>query len=204
MSTDYDTAPRLSLISASMASAGLGLVPGSGSTISLRHHSGMLITPAVIPAQGMTADDVVYVHDRGVIDGTMTPGLDRRVHLAVLHARLDIASVVRLQTPAATAIACLRHSLPVFHYMVAVAVGGRMRCAPFAPPGSATLGEHAVAGLGGRQACLLANNGLLVVGSTPGDALRLGIEVEALCDQYLRARALAEPVVLTSEDLSMS
>ncbi len=196
MTTSYDTAPRLALISASLATAEMGIVRRTGSSISFRHHEGMLVTPAVIPPTGMTPDDIAYVHDDGVADGRLLPADDWPFHLDLFHRLPKIEVVARLQLPSATALACLRRPLPRFHYLVDEVIGGEMACTDLAPAGSTDLARLAALALKGRRACLLANNGLVVVADAPADAIETAAEIDALCDQYLRALAVGEPVVL--------
>jgi len=202
MSTAYDTAPRLALISALLGTAERGLEPGSGSSLSTRHHEGMLITPTVAPANGMTADDIAYVHDDGLADGKLLPADDWRVHLAILQARPDIQTVVRLRTPAATALASLRRPLPVVHHLVKTLAGGEIACARFAPSGTMALANNTVAALTDRWACLQANNALIVGAESPAHAVKRSLQIELLCDQYLRACSVGEPVVLAANELS--
>ena len=49
-------------------------------------------------------------------------------------------------------IACLREDIPPFHYMIAVAGGDSIRCAPYALFGTGELSRHAVDALDGRKA----------------------------------------------------
>ena len=196
MNTTYDTSAHLSLISASLTSQGFGIVRESGSSISNRHPEGMLITPAVIPSKGMTADDIVHVDGGGVVDGRFLPASDWRVHLAVYAARPDVNAVARLQSPAATALSSLRQPLPVFHHMVVTACGGAVRCAPYALARTDELATGVVAAMSGRRCCLMANNGLLVAAEDTSTVMQLAAEIEALCDQYLRACSAGDPVLL--------
>lgn len=202
MSTAYDTAPRLALISALMGAADEGLHPSSGSSMSTRHHDGMLITPAVVPDNGMTADDVVFVRDDGAVDGELVPTEDWRIHLALLQARPDLHAIVRMRTPAATALATLRRPLPTFHQLVATLAGGEIACARFAPDGTLALADNTVRAMEGRKACFQANNSLVVGADSPADGVNLARQIELLCDQYLRACAVGEPVVLAPNELN--
>ena len=88
---------------------------------------------------------------------------------------------------------------PLFHYMVAVAGGDSIRCAPYATFGTQALSDHAVAALEGRQACLLANHGMIALGKTLGEALALAQEVETLASQYWKALQLGEPSILSRQ-----
>lgn len=202
MSTAYDTSPRLALISALISTSDRRVPNGDTASISTRHHEGMLITPAVAPDNGMTADDISYVHDDGVADGKLVPAADWRVHLALLADRPDFHTVIRLHSPAATALAMLRRPLPVVHQAVQTLAGGEVACARFAPSGTQALAQNAVEAIRGRAACLLANNGLLVGGDSPAEAVRVARQLELMCDQYLRACSVGEPVVLAPNELN--
>src|SRR4029077_11396915 len=102
-----------------------------------------------------------------------------------------------------TSLACLRRGIPAFHYMVAVAGGDDIRCAPYATFGTQALSDHAVAALEGRLACLLANHGMIAVGASLATALALAVEVETLAEMYWRARQLGEPVVLPAFEMAI-
>ncbi|MFM9013915.1 MAG: class II aldolase/adducin family protein, partial [Gemmatimonadota bacterium] len=92
--------------------------------------------------------------------------------------------------------------IPAFHYMVAVAGGDDIRCAPYATFGTAALSAHAVAALEGRTACLLAHHGILTLGVTPEAALATAVELEALAQMYVQARAAGTPAVLDAEEMA--
>lgn len=202
MTTAYDTSPRLALISALLSTADTPAAPADTASISSRHHEGILITPAVLPDNGMTADDIAYVHDDGEADGKLLPADDWRVHLALLKARPDLHTILRLHTPAATALAMLRRPLPVVHQAVQNLAGGEIACARFAPSGTLALAQNAVEAMQRRSACLLASSGLIVGADTPADAVRAGRQLELVCDQYLRARAVGDPIILAANELS--
>ena len=102
----------------------------------------------------------------------------------------------------ATTIACLREDLPAVHYMIALAGGDRIRCSGYAPFGSAELSAAAVEALGDRQACLLANHGLVTVGGDLELALRIALEVETVAEYWWRARAIGQPVLLTPAEIA--
>jgi L-fuculose-phosphate aldolase len=48
-----------------------------------------------------------------------------------------------------------------------------------------------------RDACLMANHGLVAAGATLGRALKVVQEIESLCEVYLKALAVGEPTLLT-------
>jgi L-fuculose-phosphate aldolase len=60
-----------------------------------------------------------------------------------------------------------------------------------------------VAALEGRKACLLANHGLIVVGTDLADALKRAVEVETLAAMYWRALQVGEPVLLSAAEMAV-
>ena len=100
-----------------------------------------------------------------------------------------------------TTISCLRRAIPAIHYMVVLAGSDAIPCAEYATFGSARLALNAVTALRGGNACLLANHGLVALGSSLPAALRLAAEVETLASQYWHAAQLGEPVVLDAREL---
>ena len=93
--------------------------------------------------------------------------------------------------------------MPAFHYMVAVAGGRDIRCAPYATFGTQKLSDHALKALAGRKACLLANHGMIATGPSLQKALALAVEVEALCEQYWRALQVGKPKILPPEEMNV-
>ena len=53
----------------------------------------------------------------------------------------------------------------------------------------------------GRKACLLANHGMIAVGSSLQGALALAVEVEALAEQYWRALQIGPPNLLSEAEM---
>ena len=87
--------------------------------------------------------------------------------------------------------------------MVAVAGGKDIRCAPYATFGTQELSDSALEALSGRQACLLANHGMIAIAGVLNDALALAVEVEALAEQYWRALQIGEPNLLSDSEMSI-
>jgi L-fuculose-phosphate aldolase len=123
------------------------------------------------------------------------------MHAAIYAAHPDAAAIVHCHSRHATALACCGRGIPAFHYMVAVAGGEDVRCAPYALFGSEELARHAVSALEGRRACLLGNHGQIATGRSLESALSLAIEVEELAAQYLLALSAGGPRHLDDEQM---
>ena len=113
---------------------------------------------------------------------------------------VGIGAVIHVHSPWATTLACLeqvqREGVPAFHYMIAVAGGDSIPCAPYEPFGSARLSAATLAVMRDRRACLLANHGMLAAGPTLRASLELALHVEWLCRVYAQALNCGAPVLL--------
>src|SRR5207237_2102650 len=110
--------------------------------------------------------DIPLMEFSGRWYGRRRPSSEWRFHRDILKARPDANAIVHTHSKHATALACTGRGIPAFHYVVAVAGGADIRCASYATFGTQELSDHAVAALEGRNACLLANHGLIALGAT--------------------------------------
>jgi L-fuculose-phosphate aldolase len=145
---------------------------------------------------------MVLLAANGEVVGAGRPSSEWRFHRDILISRPDVHAIVHVHSPFATTLACLGLEVPPFHYMLAAAGGATIRCAPYALFGTQELSDHALAALQDRRACLLANHGMIAVGRDLDHALALCVEVESLCEQYWRARQIAEPRHLSDAQMA--
>ncbi len=198
-----DARLRRALIDTCLAMNASGVNQGTSGNASARlDQRRFLITPSGRPYDAMKPVDLPVMALDGGWSGEFRPSTEWRFHRDIFAERPDVGAIVHAHSPFATALACLRLDVPPFHYMVAVAGGDTIRCAPYATFGTQALSDHALAALEGRKACLLANHGLIATGATPQRALALAIEIETLCGMYLRARAVAEPTRLSADEMA--
>jgi L-fuculose-phosphate aldolase len=176
----------------------LGLNRGTSGNLSARFGEGMLITPSGMGAEGLSEDDIVFVHMDGTARGRWQPSSEWLFHRDILAQRADAGAIVHTHSIAATALACLRKDIPPFHYMIALMGGDNIRCAKYATFGTRELSDNALIALHGRKACLLSNHGMIAVGKDLEDAFRITVEVETLSEMYLRTLQAGEPVLLTA------
>lgn len=197
---------REALLRASLKLSELGLNRGTSGNASIRTvneegQPGFLITPTGMAVEDMCVDDMVWMDFWGDFIGERKPSSEWRFHLDILQNKPDMNAVVHTHSMFATTLSTLRKGIPAFHYMVAVAGGEDIRCAPYALFGSQTLSDHALAALSNRQACLLANHGMIAIGESLEKALAMALEVETLAQQYLHALQVGEPHLLSHEEM---
>ena len=181
----------------------LGMNRGSTGNVSARLGQGMLITPTGMGADGLTPQDLVWVGFDGMVQGDWQPSSEWHFHQAAYLARPDLQAVVHTHSTHAAALACLRRPLPAFHYMVALAGGDSVPLVPYFTFGTQALSDAVAHALQDRDACLLANHGLVAAGATVAQAMKVVQEIESLCEVYLKALAVGEPVLLGAEEMAV-
>jgi L-fuculose-phosphate aldolase len=201
MSTTSDRDKRQSIIDACLRMNQLGINQGTSGNISLRHHEGMLITPTSVPYEAIRPEQIVYMGLDGSFDPAQRPSSEWRFHLDILRARPEVNAVVHAHPPYSTMLAIMGLEIPPVHYMIAVAGGDTIRCAPYATFGTQELSHHAVAALEGRFACLLEHHGMIAIGPSLAKAMWLAVEVEALARQYHGCLQIGTPRLLPKEEI---
>lgn len=199
------SAERQAVIDACLAMNRAGINQGSSGNASLRvGPDALLITPSGMAYDRMTPADIVVMQ----LDGSWTaaagrrPSSEWRFHRDILAARPDVDAVLHAHSTFATALAAHEKAIPPFHYMVALAGGHDVRCAPYATFGTQELSDNALKALKDRKACLLGHHGMIALGKTLETALSLAVEVETLARQYVHALALGEPPLLSGDEIA--
>jgi L-fuculose-phosphate aldolase len=204
--TEQELREQLVTVARRMQASGIN--QGTSGNLSARLPGGMLITPSSLPYELMQPSDLVALDLAGQPLHPIEPGRPQRqpssewrLHADVLANRPEVQAVLHCHSIHATALACHGRGIPPFHYMIAVAGGHDIRCAPYATFGTQELSNDVVEALQGRLACLMAQHGQVVVGPTLERALALAVEVETLARIYLQALAIGEPPLLSAEQM---
>lgn len=201
--TMLDETAAAAVVSIAKAMDEAGLAPNKSGNVSCRDGDGFLITPSGVPYRDLVPADVARLDATGdVRAASRRPSSEWRMHTAIYRRRTDVQAIVHTHSPNATALACAHRGLPAFHYMIALA-GGDVRCAPYATFGSDELAAHAVTGLEGRRATLLANHGVVAVGASLSAALAVAVEIENMSRQFLALLAAGlEPRILDEAEMA--
>jgi L-fuculose-phosphate aldolase len=195
---------RDTVVLTAMTMAAMGLSPGRSGNVSMRFGDGMLITPTGLPYEDLRSEDVVKVDASGrAAPGSLKPSSEWHFHLAAYQARPDRHAVVHTHSTHATVLACAHKPIPAFHYMVAVAGGADIPLVPYATFGTPELARHVAAGLANRDACLMANHGMIAVAGNLAAALELADEVETLAEQYIKVLTLGPAHILSAAEMAV-
>lgn len=179
-----------------------GLTYGTSGNVSiLRDEWRFFVSPTGMAYEELEPADVPLMDLDGRWFGRRRPSSEWRFHRDIYDARDDVGAIVHTHSRHAGALACTGRGIPAFHYMVAVAGGIDIRCAPYHTFGTQELSDAAITALEGRRACLLANHGVIAVGVDLPAALALAGEVEYLAGQYAEALALGGVRILDEAEM---
>ncbi len=177
------------------------LVVGTSGNISVRAGDLVAVTPSGIDYADLGPESITVVDLAGRrVDGDLTPTSEVPLHLA-LYREAGAGSVVHTHAPHATAVSTLVTEVPPIHYVVAM-LGGAVRVADYATFGTPELARNALAALGDRSACLLANHGAVTIGGNLAAAYERALQLEWLCQVWLAARSAGEPTLLPAAELA--
>jgi L-fuculose-phosphate aldolase len=174
------------------------LVVGTAGNLSLRLKDPggrelLAITPSGRAYDSLKVDDIVVVDFAGQkVEGELKASIETPMHIEVLKARKKMNAVVHAHPPFCSAVAVARMDIPPLIDEQVILIGGEIKVADYALPGTPELAKSAVAGLGPRNAVILANHGVLAVGRDMREALTFCELAEELAKIYISAQSLGK------------
>ena len=189
---------RQEIVDKSLQAFREGLFSGTSGNMSCRiAPDEMLVTPTSVRYDVLRARDIVRMKlDGTVLEGEMQPSSEWRMHAAVYEAYGETNAVFHTHSPYATAFAVVRQSIPTVLIESRVFLGGDIRCADYAAPGTKKVGVNAVPALKDRGGCTLANHGVLAVGKDLAQAYLRAEYIEDVAKIYTYAKSIGTPVAL--------
>ncbi|HET58832.1 MAG TPA: fuculose phosphate aldolase [Chloroflexi bacterium] len=181
------------------------LTTGSGGNISIynREEGLIAISPGSMDYFKINPEDIMVVSPQGaVVEGKNKPSSEMQFHLALFQQRMDVNAVIHSHSVYATAMACLRKPIPPLHYLVGL-IGDCVPVIEYATFGTGELAENIAKGIGTYNAALLANHGVVSVGSDIDLCFIIAEHVELLAQMYLFASAAGSPVLLPAEEMTV-
>ena len=197
------TTARQALVRYGRLMAAKRLTSGSGGNLSVIDRSAqqVAITPSGMDYHEITTDDIVVCDSKGkIVAGHRKPSTELDFHLALYALRENINAVVHTHSVFATTLSCLRREIPAVHYLVGYA-GAKVPLAPYATVGSAALARAVTSAIGDSNAALLANHGLVAVGTNLASAFTVAEEIEFVAQVYYQTLLAGEPQILSPEQM---
>lgn len=157
----------------------------------------MVITPSSYDYSIMEEKDIVVIDlDGNVIEGIHRPSSEWKMHAEIYKGVPEVKAIVHTHSPYATSFAVNHMEIPVILIEMIPFIKGSIEVSPFAAQGSPEVGINAVPILKNKNACLMANHGVVAVGTDIDKAYINAVYVEDSAKIYHMALSVGKPVVL--------
>lgn len=174
----------------------------SEGNISVRTEQGFFISPSALSPNKIKAKDIVFIDQKGNINGSLKPSSEWKMHLLIYKKKQDINAIVHSHSVWASALSCIRERIPAFHYMVAEFGGDDILCAKYALFGSNKIAENVLDALKNRKGCLMENHGQITIGKTFEEAISLCESLEKISKQYSICKILGDCKLLKNHEMN--
>lgn len=181
-----------------------GLVLGSGGNLSARLPGSdeFVVTGAGTWLDALDADDFTRMTLAGdVVDGTVKPSSEWKMHQRTYQARPDVNAVVHLHPQYAVLIDALGHTIRLFtldHISYVKSVG----VIPFFPNGSDELADNAAQATIDHDCVILSYHGCSAVGGDVAMAYRRAMNLEEAATATYRSLLLGDTTTAFPAELS--
>ncbi|MDO4268405.1 MAG: class II aldolase/adducin family protein [Eubacteriales bacterium] len=157
----------------------------------------MAITPSSYDYSIMEEKDIVVIDLEGNIkEGCHRPSSEWKMHAEIYKALPHVGAVVHTHSPYATCFAVNHQEIPVILIEMIPFLKGSLEVSAYAEQGSAQVGINAVPILSRKNACLMANHGVVAVGGSMPEAYINAVYVEDTAKIYHMALTAGTPVTI--------
>ena len=157
----------------------------------------IVITPSSYDYSIMEEKDIVVIDLEGnIVEGIHRPSSEWKMHAEIYKNLPEVKAVVHTHSPYATSFAVNHMEIPVILIEMIPFIKGSLEVSPFAEQGSAQVGINAVPILKRKNACLMANHGVVAVGSDIDKAYINSVYVEDTAKIYHMALSVGTPKVI--------
>lgn len=179
------------------------LMAGTSGNMSVlsRDRKWMVITPSSYDYSIMEEKDIVVADlDGNVVEGCHKPSSEWKMHAEIYKHLPHAGAVVHTHSPYATSFAVTHQEIPVILIEMIPFLKGKLEVSPYAAQGSAQVGLNAVPILERKNACLMANHGVVTIGETLDQAYINSVYAEDTAKIYHMAKLNGQPVVIPEYD----
>jgi L-fuculose-phosphate aldolase len=160
------------------------------------------LTPSGMDYAKITEDDVVVCDLSGnIVEGNRKPTIEVLLHLGIYKERPEVNAVIHTHPIYSTVFSCTGADIPLVIDEAAQTLGGTVKTAPYALPGSQELAVNCAAALGKEtNACLLMSHGAVCVGETMDAAFKVSTVLEVTAQIYYMVKSMGKECIAISEE----
>jgi L-fuculose-phosphate aldolase len=196
---------REMVLKAAQQVAQKGLVIGTMGNVSMRLPAPgggelLAITPSNSYYDTLILDDIIIVDFGGKrVEGTLEPSIETILHIEIYRVRNEVNAIVHSHSIFGSVAAVAGLDIPAILDDQLSCLGGEIKVARYAVPGSQNLVRNVVSALGPRNAVILANHGTLAVGRDMKEAFTNCEILEKTAKIYINALYAGNVNLLPSE-----
>lgn len=175
------------------------LVQGTWGNISVRlDEKRMLVTPSGIDYLRLKPEQMVVV-DIETLEYTsdIKPTSEKKIHAAIYRDRPEINAVIHSHPVWCSSVAAARRDMPVMSAEMEKLVGGSARVGDYGLPSTKKLTLATVRAINGRNACFMANHGVITCGASLDEAF----DVCRVMEESSRLFIEKETMLLSGKDI---
>lgn len=181
------------------------LIIGTWGNLSIRVKEGdrdlIIITPTGMEYENILIEDLAVVDiDGNAVEGKRKPSSELKMHLAVYREREEINAVIHTHSTCASACSVCGAGIPMIVEDMVQHIGGNIRAAKYAMPGTEELAKNAVEALRDRKGALLKNHGAIGIGKDMLSAYKSCALIEKSSQILIYAKMLGHINLLSTED----
>jgi len=186
-----------------------GLAVGTAGNISMRLKDPggrdlLAITPSGRYYDSLKVDDIVVVDFAGQkVEGELKASIETIMHIEVYKAREKVNAIVHAHPVFCSVIAIAGMDIPPLIDEQVIYIGGEIKVARYAFPGTPELAKSVVSALGPRNVVILANHGALSVGRDMREALTICELAEEMAKIYVSALSIGKVNTLPAEAIEL-
>lgn len=159
-----------------------------------------LVTPSGMEYEHTKLEDLVIVNEQGdIVEGYRNPTSELKMHVKIYKA-INTNVIIHTHSTYATACAVAGVAIPMMVEDMIQHIGGDIRVAKYALPGTDELASYAVEALKERNGALLKNHGVIGIGKSIADAYKSCVLIEKSAKILICAKILGHVHLLSTED----
>lgn len=161
----------------------------------------MIITPTGNNYEDLLVENMVHINFKGEnFDKPMKPASEYFLHRDIYLARPKVNCVIHTHSPYASILAVLNYNLPVLFEEMALFLGGGVNCSNYAPAGTELLPRAALKAMKNQNAAILANHGVVVVGTSSEYCVKAAVIIEKMAKIFVNAKKIGDVKIITKEN----
>jgi L-ribulose-5-phosphate 4-epimerase len=181
-----------------------GLVTLTGGNVSGRDKKSgyVAITPSGMDYEKLSPEDIVIVDSEGhTVEGQWKASVDLKDHLYIYRNKPSLYGIIHTHSPYACSFAMLQQEIPCCSTTLANEVGGDVPISKYTPVAEGGIGPAVIEVIGDKNACLLANHGVIAVGVSVRHALVAAVMLEDGAKVYHLAKCQGNPIPLDQSEI---